>query len=695
MTSNEHPTLKFIYALFQNCTEGILNLRVLSRIGEKAESHFLNLNDERLPDKIISIVNYQKKDTGVYLGMASRIGNNGTKEGIKEIPALWIEHDNVTSRVQEKIDTFPLEPSVIIQSSFEYKKYCIWFLKEPANKSEISKVENLLERLRQYFDSDPSSCDASRILRLPGTLNYGKKDKPYNPCMPCLLQEIHPERQYSLEDFESLLPQIMDVATIQNKEPIRERIESKVREGERNATITREAGRLITMGLSRTEALYTLNGINNNQCEPPLESKEIETILDSVSKTHSRNHQEPCLSQKSDEQTRIITLQDTSMSYQPSIDLTFPAETIQGVCKEFADIYSSYLESPWQFFVIAFLNILGCMLSDRITLKSQLIVQPRLYAVLLGESGDTRKSEAIKQTVRYFDTHFPNQDIGFCFGVGSAEGLAVFLNEHSRTILIFDELKTFVNKSNIDGAILLPAITTLFESNKFHSQTKQHKIELNDIYLSMLSASTLDTFERMFTPAFRDIGFLNRLFLVPGDSERKYAIPGEIPIYSQNTIADHLRENLRRIPASGVIDINKGASALFSEWYKSPDNKGLYSTRLEAYGLRLLELFAVNEGKSAINEDMVERVIKILNWQRLVREVYDPDDSENVVAKLEAKIKKTLLISPCDKRTIMRRANANRYGTYFFNMALNNLRDEKIIFHDSKSGLFHILKEAA
>jgi len=39
-------------------------------------------------------------------------------------------------------------------------------------------------------------------------------------------------------------------------------------------------------------------------------------------------------------------------------DHQFPRDAIQGLAKEFADIYSEYLESPWAFWAFSFLTCL-------------------------------------------------------------------------------------------------------------------------------------------------------------------------------------------------------------------------------------------------------------------------------------------------------------------------------------------------
>jgi hypothetical protein len=51
---------------------------------------------------------------------------------------------------------------------------------------------------------------------------------------------------------------------------------------------------------------------------------------------------------------------------------------------------------------MAALTCLGNVVCRRITLASVIRPQPRLYTVILGESGDDRKSTTIRLTVEFF-----------------------------------------------------------------------------------------------------------------------------------------------------------------------------------------------------------------------------------------------------------------------------------------------------
>jgi hypothetical protein len=155
-----------------------------------------------------------------------------------------------------------------------------------------------------------------------------------------------------------------------------------------------------------------------------------------------------------------------SVIAKPETSLAFPQGVITGAAGRFADVYSSNLESPREFFFMSYLTCLGAILAKRLTLSSELKPQPRLYTLLLGQSADDRKSTAIEKTVDFFRDTI-DRDAGFhvCHGVGSAEGLQKRLEDTKEGLLLYlDEFKTFVSKCKIDSSVLLPCVNKLLNS---------------------------------------------------------------------------------------------------------------------------------------------------------------------------------------------------------------------------------------
>jgi hypothetical protein len=369
-------------------------------------------------------------------------------------------------------------------------------------------------------------------------------------------------------------------------------------------------------------------------------------------------------------------------------DQKFPKDAIQGLAKEFADLFSEYLESPWSFWANSFLTCLGSLFADRFTLESQLRPQPRLYTVLLGESADDRKSECIRQTVNFFSETFPEYPI--CRGAGSAEGLAEWLRSYCPSLLVYDEFKTFASKAKTGPSALLSCVNTLFEENRYQNCTKGHSIQIDSAYLSILAASTIQTFERMWTPSFMDIGFINRLWLVPGRAHRRLSIPLSIPEREKaglRAILSFMFKHVSEFVPPISLPITPEAHEIFSDWYARTSGS-IFTKRLDTYGHRLMILFCINEGKSEVTPDVAKRVVGLLEWQQGVREEYDPIDAEGKIAKLEQLIRKALAKGQLAKRTLQRQLHYERFGLSAWNTAIKNLEDAGEIVYDAKNKLY-------
>ncbi|UCG11524.1 MAG: DUF3987 domain-containing protein [Deltaproteobacteria bacterium] len=352
-------------------------------------------------------------------------------------------------------------------------------------------------------------------------------------------------------------------------------------------------------------------------------------------------------------------------------NLEFPSWVMTGVAGDFASLYSSYLEVPAHFFFMAFLTCLGSILANSLTLASEIAPQPRLFVLLLGASADDRKSTALNKVVDFFKWSVDGFSV--CWGVGSAEGLQKRLEDSNRLLLCFDEFKQFISKCKIEASVLLPCVNTLFESNRYESRTKKTDICLDDVYLSLMAASTIGTYENTWNSQFTDIGFNNRLFLVPGTGERKHSFPAKIPDQEKYLLKQRLGEILRHAGDGLELDITPEARELYHDWYMSLE-KSVYTKRLDVYALRLMSLLAVNELKTEVDLDVTKKVIALCDWQFSVRALHDPIDADNAIAGMEEKIRRALKTrGSLQERKLKQYTNAARTGLWAYNTARKNL----------------------
>jgi hypothetical protein len=355
----------------------------------------------------------------------------------------------------------------------------------------------------------------------------------------------------------------------------------------------------------------------------------------------------------------------------------FPKGAIRGLAKEFADLYSKYLESPWEFWAFSFLTCLGSILSPHLRLDSALRVEPRLFTILLAESAYGRKSECEKQTDALFSRTF-KQDFHECAGVGSGEGLITQLNSYSNLLFTLDEFKTLFDKARIPASILISCVNTLFEDTRYESNTKNNSIRVDSAHLSILAASTIDTFKNIWTTAASDMGFLNRLWLVPARAERSIPIPQSIPYKAKKNIKKKLTSLVRKISKKRVtIPISPKAREIYNSWYMSVNTSNSDVTkRLDTYGLRLMLLFCANENKQEVTPEIAQRVVKLLEWQQQKREENRPIIALNQTAKLEQEICSRLrALGPSKRRDLQRKVHYERYGRKAWVKAEKNLQD--------------------
>ena len=193
----QHESISFLKSLYANCQEGCINTRFLP---SKKNFFYPLLGLERI-QKVVEANTSQD----IYFGISTRVDGDGTKAGIRQIPALWVDLDSYKlddkekEESQQRLRDFPLGRSFVVGSG--KGQYLIWLLKEPASREDIPKVENILKRLCSFFHGDMVAVDASRIFRIPGSINHKYPDEPV-----ATVEEFHPERQSSLDDFDSLLP---------------------------------------------------------------------------------------------------------------------------------------------------------------------------------------------------------------------------------------------------------------------------------------------------------------------------------------------------------------------------------------------------------------------------------------------------------------------------------------------------------
>ena len=355
---------------------------------------------------------------------------------------------------------------------------------------------------------------------------------------------------------------------------------------------------------------------------------------------------------------------------------------MMGFAERFADAYSEILEPPPYAFYMAALTCLGSMLSGSVRISSGIKTDPRLYTIFLGESGVTKKSTSATTAVNFFRDTFRN-DFQSTLGVGSAEGLAAVLTRgrwNNRALLFYDEFKQFVDKCRSKGSTLLTCVTELFESNYYENTIARSQVKFDDAHLTIMAASTYDTYAQCWDKEFTDIGFSNRVFVVPIEiSEPLYGIPPIINEATYQALQGEVRDIINETKAGMVYDIDPYAMDYYEGWYRARQRLP-ETVRLDTYALRFMTLLTANERKFMVDIDTVRKAIALVEWQGKVRGLRGPLVTENKYAEMEARIRRVLTAKGGMRHNELRRfCNADYFGLRIFDDALKNLLNVKDI----------------
>ena len=101
-----------------------------------------------------------------------------------------------------------------------------------------------------------------------------------------------------------------------------------------------------------------------------------------------------------------------------------------------------------------------------------------------------------------------------------------------------------------------------------------------------------------------------------------------------------------------------------------------------------MQLLAINEQKSLIDEEILDKVIKLSNWQLAVRKRFDPVDADSQMARMEEKIRRVLDSGSKKKRDLRRAVHAERAGIWFFETAVTNLEKSEEISYDKGTKIY-------
>ena len=170
---------------------GLTELRMIDRKGSSPRQEWFGVEElESAARRAIEL----RGRYDVYFGVLPRTRREGTKDAIETGAVVWVDIDSTDALL--KLMGFEVSASAVVASGSPGSHHAYWLLDEPI---PLETLEGVNRRLASCLGGDERATDASRILRLPGTLNH-KTD----PATEVTLQQLTGER-YPLERLTAAL----------------------------------------------------------------------------------------------------------------------------------------------------------------------------------------------------------------------------------------------------------------------------------------------------------------------------------------------------------------------------------------------------------------------------------------------------------------------------------------------------------
>lgn len=259
--------------LYEYTNEGEIEIRALPGLVEGIMRQFFR------PDELkrMRVFLDTCSEHNIFFTVATRRNGGGTKEDIVQIPAVWVDidyKDTPQEVAMEKVGRLMFQPSAMVESGAGLHLY--WKLYEPMLNKDIAKVEYINRKLAEVIGGDTQACDASRILRVPTTMNH-----KYQPSRKCRVMEMN-DIYYSFEQFTDLFgskPEREEPERATGTKP-QNLLFSK---GNRDNALFHVANMLVKGGMEENNVRETLMLLGES-CDPPFPKGEVSKKVESAIK---------------------------------------------------------------------------------------------------------------------------------------------------------------------------------------------------------------------------------------------------------------------------------------------------------------------------------------------------------------------------------------------------------------------------
>lgn len=393
------------------------------------------------------------------------------------------------------------------------------------------------------------------------------------------------------------------------------------RDGQRNDSLAREAGKLRRIGLSETELQAALLAMNKERCQPPLDANEVLSIAASIAR---------------------YPAPDMAPAW-PVLD----DAALHGLAGKVVRLIDPHTEADLVGLLVSFLCEFGAMLNRGPHLILDGSYHPLLFwPVLVGQSSKSRKGTAGRRIEPLLSFADENWTRGECKGtLSSGEGLAFAVRdprneeqplkekgrptgetvtvcvdagvEDKRLFLVQPEFGAVLTIMAREGNSLSGVLRDAWDGLTLAPMTKRDRVRATNPHIGIVAHVTQDELLRNLTDTEMVNGFGNRFCWLAVRRSKELPFPSNPAESDLSTLAAAIRRVLPIARACGELTLSPSARDLWKHSYHdlSADRPGMAGAllgRAEAQ-VMLSGLYAVLEGQSVI--DLVHLQAAFALWQ--------------------------------------------------------------------------------
>jgi hypothetical protein len=370
-----------------------------------------------------------------------------------------------------------------------------------------------------------------------------------------------------------------------------------------------------------------------------------------------------------------------------------PDEAWYGLAETYRQAVTLSSEAPDNYHLAGFLVAAGAVLGRSVYYTMSRRVYPNLYAVLVGDSGWSRKGSAQHFAMRLLHEACPV--VRTMISIDSAEGLIQFVAKAREeaggktcvpVIACLAEIRALLDKSAKEGlGNIIPNLCDAYDCpDRLETNTKIRPLAADQPWLALFAGTTQSWLDRL---KLQDIegGLGNRLMYFPGVHKAAIAHPPDPPTPTWNELVKQLHDvhQCRRDKGPTQFSFSPEACALWDPFYESLraalKEEPLISTlaaREHLHCLKAAIIFAALDRSSTISADHLQPAIALTRYLHAGLGYLFTDYGASEMARLDARIVEKVKAAGAAglrKRTLQR--NLSRVDADTFNRRIKALTE--------------------